>query len=37
MIQYIMLILVLKKSESDVKRITHQYTKINGEFIEIDK
>ena len=25
-----------KKSESDVKRITHQYTKINGEFVEID-
>lgn len=25
-----------KKSESDVKRITHQFTKINGELVEID-
>ena len=25
-----------KKSESDVKRITHQFTKINGEIVEID-
>ena len=25
-----------KKSESDVKRITHQFTKIDGELIEID-
>ena len=25
-----------KKSESDVKRITHQFTKIDGELVEID-
>ena len=25
-----------KKSESDVKRITHQYTRIDGELVEID-
>ena len=25
-----------KKSESDVKRITHQFTKIDGEIVEID-
>ena len=25
-----------KKSESDVKRVTHQFAKIDGEFVEID-
>ena len=25
-----------KKTETDVKRVTHQYTKINGEIVEID-